>query len=168
MFEQSELSDIAVEQIEEAAEVNMLREEVDSLKTKLAYSYADFDNYKKRVAKDNILLADKAEESFANDIFSVIDSFDMAIDTMKSVDASNGSDVMAGMQMIMKQFEAALEKHGFKKVDVKVGDQFDVNKCEAVSSEESIHETNTIVRIYCSGWTHNGKLVRPAKVVVAR
>ena len=70
--------------------------------------------------------------------------------------------------MVMNDLTNALKKHGLDKIEVKVGDAFDVNTSEALISEESNLEHGLVTRVYCCGWVQNGKLIRPAKVAVAK
>ena len=142
--------------------------EIAKLTSQLAYAQADLDNYKKRFQREKDNAVAKASESLANDIFPIVDSFEMAVETLKMSKLDGSQPVLSGMQIVMSQLEAALEKHGFEKVGIKVGNAFDVNLCEAVSSEESQQAPGTVARVFCSGWLHNGKLVRPAKVAVAK
>lgn len=71
----SELSDVAVEQIEDAKSTNALKDEVASLKSKLAYMVADFDNYKKRCQREKVDIISSASEDLAKEIFPIVDNF---------------------------------------------------------------------------------------------
>ena len=164
----SELNDVAVEQIEAANAEIALKDEVASLKSKLAYMAADFDNYKKRCQREKVDIISSASRELAKDIFPIIDNFQMAQATLSSAGFDSNSNVTAGINMVMSDLTNALKKHGFEKIDVKVGDMFDVNTSEAISSEDSGLEENIVTRVYCCGWMHNGKMIRPAKVAVSR
>ena len=162
----SELSDVAVEQIEDAKSTNALKDEVANLKSKLAYMIADFDNYKKRCQREKVDIISSASEDLAKEIFPIVDNFQMAKAALE--DANVDSNVASGVNMVMNDLVNVLNKHGFMKVKVNVGDMFDIDKCEAISSEESELDENAIVRIYSTGWMHNGKVIKPAKVSVAK
>ena len=168
MNEQTELSDIAVEQIEAANAEIALENEVESLRTKLAYMAADFDNYKKRCQREKEEMASLASKELAEDIFPIIDNFQIAQETMSASAVNSHSSVTTGISMVMNDLSNALKKHGFDKVEVKVGDAFDVNTSEALISEESNLEHGLVTKVYCCGWFQNGKLIRPAKVAVAK
>ena len=168
MREQTELSDIAVEQIEAANAEIALENEVESLRTKLAYMAADFDNYKKRCQREKEEMASLASKELAEDIFPIIDTFQIAQETVSSTGLNSHSSVTTGINMVMNDLINALKKHGFDKVEVNVGDTFDVNTSEALISEESNLEHGLVTRVYCCGWVKNGKLIRPAKVAVAK
>ena len=168
MREQTELSDIAVEQIESVNAEIALEDEVKSLRTKFAYMAADFDNYKKRCQREKEEIVSSASKEIAEDIFPIIDNFQIAQATLSAADFNSHSSVTAGINMVMNDLTNALKKHGFDKIDVKVGDAFDVNTSEALISEESNLEHGLVTRVYCCGWVQNGKLIRPAKVAVAK
>ena len=168
MNDQTELSDIAVEQIEAANAEIALENEVESLRTKLAYMAADFDNYKKRCQRQKEEIVFSASKEIAEDIFPIIDNFQIAQATLSAANFNSHSSVTAGINMVMNDLINALKKHGFNKVEVKVGEAFDVNTSEAVTSEESNLEHGLVTKVYCCGWVKNGKLIRPAKVAVAK
>ena len=168
MCEQTEINDIAVDQIEAANAKIALENEVESLRTKLAYMAADFDNYKKRCKREKEEIASLVSKEIAEDIFPIIDNFQIAQATLSADDFNSQSNVTAGINMVMNDLINALNKHGFDKIEVKVGDAFDVNTSEALISEESNLEHGLVTRVYCCGWVQNGKLIRPAKVAVAK
>ena len=168
MREQTELSDIAVEQIGAVNAEIALEDEVKSLRTKFAYMAADFDNYKKRCQREKEEIVSLTSKEIAEDIFPIIDNFQIAQATLSAADFNSQSSVTAGINMVMNDLINALKKHGFDKIEVKVGDAFDVNTSEALISEESNLEHGLVTRVYCCGWVQNGKLIRPAKVAVAK
>ena len=149
----------------EDAQAKEFQDEIASLKSKLAYALADFDNYKKRCQREKEDAARKSIESLAKDIFPALDSFEMAL---SALDGNANNTVAIGINMAMDKLLKAMKKHGFEKVDVEIGSGFDVETCEAVSSEESSQESGTIVKVLCNAWKINSKLIRPAKVVVAK
>lgn len=147
MNEQTELSDIAVEQIETANAEIALENEVESLRAKLAYMAADFDNYKKRCQREKEDIVSSASKEFAEDIFPIIDNFQIAQATLSAADFNSHSSVTAGINMVMNDLANALKKHGFDKIEVKVGDAFDVNTSEVLISEESNLEHGLVTRV---------------------
>ena len=168
MREQTDINDIAIEQIEAVNAQIALENEVESLRAKLAYMAADFDNYKKRCQREKEEMASLSSKELAEDIFPIIDTFQIAQETLSAADFNSHSSVTAGINMVMNDLINALKKHGFDKVEVNVGDTFDVNTSEALISEESNLEHGLVTRVYCCGWVQNGKLIRPAKVAVAK
>lgn len=168
MREQTDINNIAIEQIEAANAQIALEDEAESLRKKLAYMAADFDNYKKRCQRKKEEIVSSASKEIAKDIFPIIDNFQIAQETLSSTGLNSHSSVTAGINMLMNDLVNALKKHGFDKIEVKVGDAFDVNTSEALISEESNLDHGLVTRVYCCGWVQNGKIIRPAKVAVAK
>lgn len=164
MPEVSELSNIAVEQVESMMALDSLKDEVVNLKSRLAYALADYDNFKKRAEKDKAAARDVAIEQFANVVFDVVDNLDKVCLEHGNIDPA----FISGVKLVLDGVLAGLKKYGFEKISCKAGDKFDVIVHEALLSEESDFPTNSITKVFCCGWTHAGKLVRPAKVAVSR
>lgn len=158
-----ELSDIAVEQVEEANSLVSLQKELDSAKSKLLYLQADFDNYRKRVAKEKQTAYSNGKEDA---IFAMLDAIDNMELLLKSIDDSQASK---GFVATYNNLIQSLERLGCKKIGCNVGDQFDVNFHEALSTiDDENLKPYSISSICKSGWTIDGKLLRPVMVVVAK
>lgn len=165
MLEASELSNVAIEQVESAMALDSLKDEVVSLKSRLAYALADYDNFKKRAEKDKAAACGAVIEKFADTVFDVVDNLDKVCSLKyENVDPA----FMSGVKLVLDGVLAGLKKHGFEKIGCKVGDRFDVTVHEALLSEKSGLPANSITKVFCCGWTRAGKLVRPAKVAVSR
>lgn len=152
MVDSIDLNGIAVEQIEAANAKIALEDEIESLKTKLAYIVADFANYKKRCQREKEEIVSSASKELAKDIFPIIDNFKIAQTAMSTAGFNAQSNVTIGINMVMHELENALKKHGFEKIKVNIGDQFDVNTSEAVASKESNLEQGQVAQVYCCGW----------------
>lgn len=165
MPEASELSNVAIEQVESAMALDSLKDEVTGLKSHLAYALADYDNFKKRAEKDKATACNAAVEKFAEVVFDVADNLDKVCSSKhENVDPAFTS----GIKLVLDGVLVGLKKHGFEKISCKVGDMFDVTMHEALLSEKSDLPANSITKVFCCGWMHAGKLVRPAKVAVSR
>lgn len=158
----NEASSVTTSEAEELAS-----SENADLKSKLAYCMADFINYKKRAEQEKAKAAVAAVEDFAKDLFPHIDNFDTVVRSLKAIGNSN-QQFEAGIDLVVGGIMHVLKAHGFEKVQIAVGDAFDVNTCEAVLSEESDLEKDSITQVFSSGWKHNGKVICPAKVAVAK
>ena len=84
----SELSDIAVEQIEEAHANDMRDAELNELKSKFAYLAADFENYKKRMQRQQADIINNANKAIIEKILNVIDDFDRVQESMKTYESN--------------------------------------------------------------------------------
>jgi molecular chaperone GrpE len=133
---------------------------------RLLRTLADFDNYKKRVSKDKDDLIRYGNEKLVRELLPVIDNFERAIG--QADNAPESKALKEGIEMILKQFLAVLEKYGVKYFPA-VGQPFDPNKHEAmVQQESSEHEDNTVISEFQKGYHLHDRLLRPAMVVVAK
>lgn len=132
----------------------------------LLRTMADFDNYKKRVAKDKDDLIRYGHEKLFRELLPVIDNFERALEQAKN--SPDQKALQEGIAMILKQFVSALEKFGVKEFS-SVGQVFDPNKHEAMTHQESAgHEENTVMAEFQKGYNLNDRLLRAAMVAVAK
>ena len=122
---------------------------------------ADFQNYKKRVEKEKKDLYSYANEKLATDLLEVVDNFERAL---SHEDAGDG--FKEGMEMIFKQLNGVLEKHGLAEIPA-LGEEFDPNFHNAVMTEETDeYESGKVSGVLQKGYTLNGKVIRPSMVKV--
>jgi molecular chaperone GrpE len=129
---------------------------------------ADFDNFKKRAARERLDAIKFANEGLIMKLIPVSDNFEMALAAAKnSTDASTQS-LQAGVAMIHQQLRAVLAEAGLEEVDA-TGKTFDPALHEAVSQQESadVPEGHVLQQLR-KGYRLQGKLLRPATVVVAK
>jgi len=132
-------------------------------KNKYLYLYAEFDNYKKRAVKERSDLMKFGWENIARDILGVVDNLDRAIEFMPpSVD----TNFKAGIEMTASQFRTTLEKQGVAVISSD-GVVFNPELHEAMGQEPSDAPSGTITKTLVKGYTLNGRLLRPAKVVLS-
>lgn len=106
-----------------------------------------------------------ASEDIIRDLIVVLDSFDLAIAALsKDLDSATGK----GVYMIRSQFEDALKKRGLERIISPVGHPFDPSLHEAVASVESDSASEVVVDEVERGYTLNGRIIRPARVVVSK
>ena len=126
---------------------------------------AEFQNFKKRSAKEKSDIHAYANEKIIGDLLPILDNFERAL-------ASNAIDdpeaYAKGMSMIFEQMKTALEKAGLQEIEA-LGKEFNPNMHNAVVSEESDeHESGHVSKELQKGYTLNGKVVRPTMVAVAK
>jgi len=126
---------------------------------------AEFENYKKRMQKDKADLIKFGNESLLKALLPVLDNLDRAIQHAKA--GNESSSLVEGVELVQKQFLAALERFGVKPVPVE-GEIFDPEKHEAVSTAETDAEPNRVVSKVGSGYYYHDRLLRPAKVIVSK
>ncbi len=126
---------------------------------------ADFVNYKRRVEQDRSDYARSARADIIQKLLGPLDDLDRAIESLPASLA--GSDWTQGIKLIDRKFHSALESLGVRPLDV-VGKPFDPYQEEAVAHEPSTTEPEgTVTRVVRPGYTLDGKVIRPAQVVIS-
>ena len=144
--------------------LNEARQQIDELNERVVRLTADYDNFRKRAQRDKIEARQFANQGILEKLLPVLDNFEMAIIAVKDADPS----VRDGVQMIYEQLLGVLKTEGVEPVDA-VGQQFDPNMHEAISQEESDEvEEGKVINQIQRGFILNDRLVRPARVVVAK
>jgi molecular chaperone GrpE len=151
-------------QPEQLPELEAARKECAENYDKYLRLAAEFENYKKRVQKDRTELLNYGNEKLLRDILPVMDALERALNL--SEDTEN--TFFQGLKLIKEQLQSVLEKNGITAID-SVGRTFDPNIHEAMLQIDSAeHNQNEIVEEFEKGYLLNGRLLRPAKVSVAR
>ena len=151
-------------------DLNKKLEEVEKEKNefsdRLLRNMAEFDNYRKRVAREKEDLIKYGNEKFAFDILSVMDNFERSLEQARK--SQEVEPVIEGIEMIRKQFVSALEKFDVKPFE-SVGEPFDPERHEAMAQQEhDEYEENTVIEEYQKGYFLKEKLLRPARVIVSK
>jgi molecular chaperone GrpE len=145
----------------------LCREENEILKDQLLRLAADFDNFRKRTARQMEENRKAVLEQVLLDFLEVTDNFDRAIKSTKT--AEDMSSIASGLEQLSKQFFSILEKYGIERIESEKSSEFDPHKHEAVQHVETSElPDNTIVEVYKAGYALNSKVIRPAMVSVAR
>lgn len=125
---------------------------------------AEGENIRRR-AQEDISKAHKfAIESFAESLVPVKDSLEMGL----KVETQTVESIKEGVEMTLKQLNAAFEKNRLLEVNPQQGDKLDPSKHQAVSMVPAEQEANTIVTVLQKGYTIADRLLRPALVTVAQ
>jgi molecular chaperone GrpE len=129
---------------------------------------ADFDNYKKRAARERQEAVRFANESLLQKLLPVLDSFEMALAATNNPPGHAADALKTGVDMIQNQLRTILAEAGLEEIDA-TGKPFDPNWHEAVSQLPSaeVPEGNVLQQIR-KGFKLNERLIRPASVVVAK
>lgn len=148
---------------DDGAEIEKLRAERDSLVDRLARMQAEFDNARKRAAKEQQDFRDYALVDTIKSIIPVLDSFDRALQT-----SPEKSEFHSGVELIQKQLVDALTKLGVKSVSAK-GEQFDPRYHEAIEMVDTEDaDDQQVLEELQRGYRLKDRLLRPAMVKVAR
>lgn len=141
-----------------------LRNEMAELKSLLQRTQADFVNYRRRNEEDRSKFAQIACADIMEQILPVMDNFLLAAKHVP--DELEGNNWVVGVQAVEKQMEQILAQNGLEKIET-VEKEFDPNVMEAIGQETDKNQNeNIVIREEATGYMLNGKLLRPAKVIV--
>lgn len=127
---------------------------------------AEFENYKKRVAKEKEEFRKYAVESLIKEILPVLDNLERAVTHGEG--ANQSSALVEGVKMTLSQFVKCLEKFGVIPYDSR-GEAFDPERHEAMEVVESeLFQPNMVIDEHRRGYLFNGRVIRPALVTVSK
>jgi molecular chaperone GrpE len=157
----------SVSQEAEKSTETICQEENQILKDQLFRLAADFDNFRKRAARQMEDNRKVVLEQVLLDFVEVTDNFDRALKSAKT--AEDMSSIVSGIEQLSRQFFSIFEKYGLEKIKSEKASEFDPHRHEAVQHiETSEVPDNTILEVYKPGYALNSKVIRPAMVSVAR
>lgn len=127
---------------------------------------ADLENFRRRTVREKDELRQFAASGVLEDLLPVMDNLGLAITAAKQPNADLKS-LIGGIEMVLMQLKSALTNHGLKEINP-AGQTFDANSHEAISAQPSaeVPEGN-VVTVVRTGYSLNGRLLRPASVVVS-
>lgn len=129
--------------------------------------YAEFDNYRKRVAREKAELVRYGNEELLRELLPVVDNLERALEHARR-DPSNPQAILEGIELILEQVKGLLKRFGVEPIAA-VGEKFDPLRHEAVGEEEREDvEPGEVVQEVLRGYMLNDRLLRPAKVIVAK
>ena len=126
---------------------------------------AELENVRKRAARDVENVRKFALDRFAAELLAVVDGLEMGILSSENADADQ---LRSGSEATLKLLSTTLERFGVAELDP-LGEPFDPELHEAMTMQPSAEvEPGTVVTVFQKGYTLNGRLLRPARVVVAQ
>jgi molecular chaperone GrpE len=147
------------------AALEAARAQVDQAKEQQLRAFAELENFRKRSLRDVEQARKFALERFAGELVGVKDSLEMAL---AAGGGAAGSAMLGGVEATLKQLAAAFEKAGVTEV-VPTGEVFNPEFHEAMVAQPSADQPpNTVLQVIQKGYLLNGRLLRPARVIVAR
>ncbi len=158
----SENIDTPLEVVPELTETETLQNELGELKDKYLRLYSDFDNFRKRTAKEKLEMIHSASEKVIIDILPVLDDMERA--TANAVEG----EIPEGIQLIFTKLGNTLTSKGLKPMDAK-GQVFNADIHEAITQfpAPSEEDKGKVFDVVEKGYFLNDKVIRFAKVVVA-
>jgi len=143
--------------------VAALEAETEDLKDQLLRARAEFDNYRKRTAREVERIRRTAAESVIHELLPVMDNLELALNHANSSD----DPLVDGVRMVLKQMLEVLERSGLEPIEAQ-GQPFDPAVHEAVSQMESAEVAEgKVAEQFQRGYKLGGQILRPSKVVVS-
>ena len=140
--------------------------EVEALNDRLLRLHAEFENYKKRMARERSEFVKFANEALILEFLPVLDSLERALATARS--ATEAQAVAEGLEIILRLFQTTLEKVGVKVIEA-LEREFDPNLHQAVAQVESPDgRDNIVMEEVRKGYLLEGRLLRPSMVKVSK
>lgn len=147
------------------AEMEKLKNELAAKNDRLLRLQADFDNFRKRAAKEKVELAAVIEQSFLTDLLPLLDNLKRASSAAEG-ENSSVETLRKGIEMIRTETISALTKHGLEPIDTK-DKMFDPNFHQAVGAvQDETKEDGAIATEFQRGYIARGKVIRPSMVQV--
>jgi len=141
-----------------------LQREVAQLKDQLLRKEADFQNYRRRMARE---VSDSRRVGMVETITPFLQLFDLFDMAMKAADKSdNVAALKQGLEMILAQYDKAIDELGVQKFDA-IGATFDPQWHDAVAYENNEAAEGVIIKQWNCGYKMGDKLLRPARVIVS-
>jgi molecular chaperone GrpE len=173
---QAPLEEEAPETVEEQA-AERVEEDLDELRRRAAErdeylalaqrTQADFENYRKRMAKEAQVARDRGVRQVVGELLPALDNFERALAAAEAEEADDEHHLTKGIRLVQQELVAALQRVGIEPFSPK-GETFDPNEHEAMAQHPvDGAESGTVVEVYQAGYKLNGAVVRPARVVVA-
>lgn len=152
---------------EEAKEAD-LATKLEELNKKYLLLYSDFENFRKRKAKEQMELVMNASEGLIKELLPVIDDYERALQNMETQDNEVFAKTKEGMELIYNKLIGTLTKKGLKPINAK-GEMFDENLHEAIARipAQNEDEKGKVIDETTKGYYLNDKVIRYSKVVVA-
>jgi molecular chaperone GrpE len=153
----------AVDQNEE--DTDALQADLQRFRDLALRSQADFENYKKRSAREKEEAIKYANSSLLEKLISIVDNFELGLEAARA--ESDKSPIFSGMSMVLKQLMDFLADSGLQPIDA-IGKQFDPNLHEAIAHEASNEvPEGSVIRQTRRGYRMKDRLLRPSSVVVS-
>ncbi|MDB5249312.1 MAG: nucleotide exchange factor GrpE [Segetibacter sp.] len=149
------------------SEVEKLKEDLKEQKDKYLRLFAEFDNFKRRTAKERIELSQTAGKEVVTSMLDVLDDCDRAEKQIQSTTDLN--QIKEGVQLVFNKLRTTLQSKGLKAME-SIGSEFDVEKHEAITEipAPTPDLKGKVVDEVTKGYYLNDKLIRFAKVVVGK
>jgi len=156
------------EELDEIKEDLEATKDTEDYKSKFFYVAAEMENIKKRFEREKSNLVKFGNEKVLSGLLEVVDNLDRTVDAIANDEDEKVKNIYQGIEMVRTQFLNVLKSNGLEKIEA-LGEIFDPNFHEAMAQMPAEGKNNEeIIQIYQHGYSLNGRLLRAAKVVIAK
>ena len=151
--------------------IALLEEEKMELNDKYLRLYSEFDNYRKRTAKEKLEFTKVATESLVKELLPVLDDFDRALNNIPAeTEDEHIKELYNGVSLIHQKFFNTLKKKELKPIEIPVGSDFDLNFQEAIATIPAPSEAlkGKVIDVVEKGYMLGDAIIRFSKVVVGQ
>jgi len=149
-----------------AAELEKLKEELSAKDDRFLRLQADFDNFRKRTAKEKSEIAAVIEQAFLKDLLPLLDNLSRASEAAENAENADVETLRKGIEMIKQETVAVMGKHGLEPIDTQ-GKPFDPNYHQAVGTiKDETKPDGIIAAEFQRGYIARGRVIRPSMVQV--
>jgi molecular chaperone GrpE len=149
-------------QEEQIVQIDELAAERDELVDRLQRLQAEFENYRKRAARDQQALVERAHERLVKELLPVLDDLGRALEAAEQHEEAALED---GVRLVHRQLVDVLAKEGLNEIET--DGAFDPHVHEALLSQPSDEETGTVLEVLQKGYRLGDHVLRPARVTIA-
>ena len=161
----NQAADVAGEDL--VARVKVLEEQLAAANDQALRVAADLQNVRRRAEQDVEKAHKFALEKFAGDLLPVIDSLERGLE-LSNADDENIRPMREGIELTLKMFQDTLKRYQMEAIDPH-GEPFNAEHHQAMAMQESADlEPNSVLKVFQKGYQLNGRLLRPAMVVVSK
>jgi len=129
---------------------------------------ADFDNFRRRAHKDRQDVIQYGHENLVKDLLSTVDNLDRAIEHAHQNEGGDLGSLLQGVELVQRELYAVLAQHEVHVIDAE-GSEFDPSLHEAMAQvQDDSVSPNTVIEVLQTGYRLRDRLLRPARVVVAK
>ena len=159
--------EIHTENLENVTEQPSTEELLTQEKDRYVRLYAEFENYKKRTSKERMEFFQYANQDMMISMLGILDDFERAL---KEISKTGNEEELKGVELIYQKFKNKLIEKGLKPMEVKAGDDFNVDFHEAITQIPAPSEDlkGKIVDVIETGYQLHDKVIRFAKVVIGQ
>jgi molecular chaperone GrpE len=150
------------EQPEERVDIDALQADRDQLFDRLQRLAAEFDNFRKRNAREQAAFAERANERLVNELIPILDDLGRALDAAAEHQEGKLED---GVRLVHRSLSELLAKQGLTEIETE--GKFDPHVHEALLSQPSQSEEGSVIEVVQKGYRLGDKVLRPARVVIA-